>query len=73
MNYRRIEVGDYVDISIDANNIETVRGVVGYIPAATGDCWHIIPNKSENITGDVVHYVQQFHVMTRWKNDLPAL
>ena len=53
----RIEVGDSVNISIDAEQNVEVIGTVLHIPSATGDCWHIRQNYGK------LCYVQQFHFM----------
>jgi len=52
-----IEVGDSVKIEFSGR--PPIRGVVTYVPAATGDAWHISTNDGLEV------YVQQFEVMIK--------
>ena len=59
MSYRKIQIGDDVSISINADESVTVAGKVFHIPSDTGDCWHIIDSYGR------LHYVQQFYVLSQ--------
>lgn len=58
MSNVKIQEGDTVWINIDGEEKVVIHGVVRSMPVATGDSWII-----ESEWG--LHYVQQFHVMTR--------
>ncbi len=67
---RCIEIGDIVSVKLLERGYNTLRGVVCYMPAATGDSW-IIEEQWAGVNGQEIpssdpplHYVQQFSRIT---------
>ena len=59
MSDTKIEVGDFVEIYLDADQRQWVDGVVLHIPSDTGDAWHL-----KRKDGQLV-YVQTYAIVYR--------
>lgn len=58
-----ISIGSRVSVKFSTH--PAVVGKVTYMPAATGDCWHVTTD-----SGDVI-YIQQFDTMLKLSDEYP--